>query len=84
MEEHYQGAFLYFRLNRHPIEGILKGSMTDWTFYSQSPAFLKQVPSGRLKKYALWYDSVPREISKLYNGILESALKAGYPIDEKE
>ena len=84
MEEYYEGICIHFRLNRHPVEGILKGSITNWVFYSQSPAFLKQVPSGRLKKYALWYDTIPKDITKLYNGILEAALKAGYPIDEKE
>jgi len=81
---HYEKLHLSFKLNQHTIEGILNGSASDWTFQSNSPAFLKQIPSGKLSKYALWVDEVPRQISKIYNGIWEAAIKVGYDIAEKE
>ena len=84
LRDQYEGVALSFSLNRQPVTGILIGSWTDWVFYSSSPAFLRYLPSGRLHKYTLWTGPVPRCISKLYNGILESALKAGYDISEKE
>lgn len=84
LQDHYEMVPLSFKLGHHQIRGILNGSATDWTFQSDSPAFLRIIPSGRLSKYALWIDHVPRQISKIYNGILESAIKAGYAIAEKE
>jgi len=45
---------------------------------------LKVVPSGKLSKYALWIDGIPKQINKIYNGIGEAAIKAGYDIAEKE
>lgn len=83
-EDHLDAVPLTFRLNRHFIQGILNGSVSDWFFQSQSPAFLKLVPSGRLQKYALWCNGVPRGISRIYNGIVEAAARSGYILDEKE
>ena len=84
LEDHYHGVVLQFRLNRRPVYGILNGSCNDWYFQSDSPAFLRYFPSGILHKYNLWTDSVPLKISEVYNGILESALKCGYDLADKE
>jgi len=84
LDHHYEMVPLSFRLNHHQIKGILNGSASDWTFQSDSPAFIKIVPSGKLHKYALWTEGVPSQISKIYNGIWESAIKAGYDIAEIE
>jgi hypothetical protein len=84
LQHHYEMVSLSFKLNHHQIKGILNGSATDWTFQSNSPAFLKIIPSGKLHKYALWLDRVPRQISKIYNGIWEAAVRAGYDIAEHE
>jgi hypothetical protein len=81
---HYSGIFLSFALNRKPVCGILKGNSLDWMFQSDSPAFLKQIPGGVLNKYALWWDHIPKDLDKIYNGILEAAFKAGYNLCEKD
>ena len=80
----YAGILLSFRLGRKEVSGILKGSRGDWTFESQSPAFLRQVPSGRLSKYALWLNNVPSHISDIYEGIRNAALNAGYEMDDSD
>jgi hypothetical protein len=84
LQHHYEMVSLSFKLNQYQVSGILNGSASDWTFQSDSPAFLNIVPSGRLSKYALWLDRVPRQISKIYNGIWEAAIKQGYDIAEPE
>jgi hypothetical protein len=81
---HYDSVVLSFTINRKPVCGILKGNAVDWMFQSDSPAFLKLIPSGILNKYALWWDVIPKNIDKVYNGILEAAFKAGYDLVEKE
>ena len=82
--EQYNHLFLSFRLGKHTVQGVLNGACHDWYFESLSPAFLKQIPSGVLYKYTLWYDRVPNNISSIYNNILEAALRAGYDLMEKE
>jgi len=84
LQSHYEMVFLSFKLNRHEVTGFLNGSSADWTFQSNSPEFLKIIPSGKLFKYALWVGRVPKEITKIYNGIEEAAIKAGFDIMEKE
>jgi hypothetical protein len=84
LQHHFEMVFLTFKLNQHEVKGVLNGSSTDWTFQSGSPAFLKIVPSGKLSKYALWFGGVPRQIHKIYNGIGDAAIKAGYNLAEKE
>ena len=84
LQYHYEMVFLSFKLNQHEVKGVLNGSTTDWTFQSTSPAFLKIVPSGKLSKYALWIGRVPKQINKIYDGISDAAIKAGYDITEKE
>ena len=80
----YAGLHLAFRLGKHTVYGRLNGSAGDWVFESTSPAFLKQIPQGRLYKYNLWYDAVPRAINSIYNGILESAFRAGFDLYEND
>lgn len=75
---------LTFFIKRKPVCGILKGNAVDWMFQSDSPVFLKLIPSGVLNKYALWCDTIPKDIDKVYNGILEAAFKAGYDLCEKD
>lgn len=84
LRDQYHAVPLSFRIGHHWVHGVLNGSCSDWTFESDSPSFLRQIPSGLLYKYALWYDRIPRNINKIYHGILESALKAGYDLYEKE
>ncbi|MCU7551721.1 hypothetical protein OCK74_21550 [Chitinophagaceae bacterium LB-8] len=79
---HYQSVVLSFTIKRKSVSGILKGNRVDWMFQSDSPAFLKLVPSGILNKYALWWDMVPKDLDKVYNGIFEAAFKAGYDLCE--
>jgi hypothetical protein len=81
---HYNCVILSFTIKRKPVSGILKGNSFDWRFQSDSPAFLKLIPSGVLNKYALWWDAIPKDLDKLYNGILEAAFKAGYDLCEKD
>ena len=81
---HYHCIVLSFTIKRKSVSGILKGNPVNWMFESDSPAFLKLVPSGVLNKYALWWDVVPKDLDKVYNGILEAAFKAGYDLCEKE
>jgi hypothetical protein len=84
LQGHYDRVYLSFRLNSHYIRGILNGNSVDWVFQSDSPAFVKRIPSGVLYKYALWTDDIPKDIGKVYNGILEAALKVGYDLNERE
>ena len=84
LQEYYVSVPVSFRLGGQMVTGILNGTAADWIFHSSSPAFLRDFPSGRLHKYELWIDQVPRQISKVYNGILTSALRAGYDLTEKE
>ena len=81
---HCHCVVLCFSIKRKPVCGILKGNSVDWMFQSDSPAFLKLIPSGILHKYALWWDAIPKDIDKVYNGILEAAFKAGYDLCDKE
>jgi hypothetical protein len=83
-QDHYEAVLLRFSINRDKVKGLLNGSITDWVFQSDSPAFLKVVPSGRLCKYALWYDRIPRQLNMIYKGMWEAASKAGYDLSEKE
>ena len=80
----YAGLHLSFKLGRQTVYGRLNGSAGDWIFESSSPAFIKQIPEGRLYKYNIWYGTVPRAISSIYHGILESALKAGFDLYEND
>lgn len=81
---HYDYVVLSFTIKRKSVSGILKGNSCDWVFLSNSPTFLKMIPSGVLNKYTLWWDAIPKDIDKLYNGILDAAFKAGYDFCEKE
>lgn len=81
--DHYDKVFLLFKIGRRPVCGILNGNSVDWMFQSDSPEFLKLVPSGVLCKYALWIDAVPCDLGKVYDGVLEAAMKAGYDLREK-
>jgi hypothetical protein len=83
-QNHYGGLFLSFKLGRKTIDGILYGDTHDWFFQSSTPDFLYIIPSGILKKYALWIGEVPKEISTIYNSIIDAAFKAGYNMLEKE
>jgi hypothetical protein len=82
--DHFENVALSFRLSRQEVYGFLNGTSHDWQFQSESAPFLKQIPSGQLRKYSLWIDSIPQKLSDLYNGIREAALKRGYNLDEKE
>lgn len=82
--QHYNYLPLRFRIGRQLVEGLLHGDCTDWHFTSQSPAFLQTVPGGKLRKYMLWIDAVPQNISVLYDAISEAALSAGYTTQERE
>ena len=77
-------VWLSFQINRRPVKGLLYGDYQNWTFESNSPAFLKHVPSGKLNKYAYWINAVPGGISEVYNGIFEAALKLGYSLQDME
>lgn len=81
---HYEMVFLRFKINRDEVVGILNGSVTDWLFQSDSPAFLKIVPSGKLFKYALWTNGIPKQLDRIYKGLSDAAFKAGYDLTEKE
>jgi hypothetical protein len=80
----YFSVVLHFSVCRRPLTGVLYGTASNWTFLSNSPAFLRYIPSGRLDKYALWVDKIPPNISTIYNGIFDAAFKAGYSLQEKE
>jgi hypothetical protein len=82
--EQFNSLWLSFKLGKHPVQGLLIGASHDWCFQSTSPAFLKQIPTGVLRKYALWFNGVPKNISSIYNNILEAALREGYDLTEKE
>jgi len=84
LQDQYDTVGLSFKLRQRQVTGILNGSTADWIFQSSSPAFLKRIPSGALTKYAVWIDTVPKDISLVYNQISEAALKAGYDMNEKE
>ena len=82
--DRYDNIILSFTINSKPVCGVLKGNSVDWMFQSDSPAFVELIPSGILKKYALWWDVIPKNLDKVYNGILEAAFKAGYDlVDQK-
>jgi hypothetical protein len=82
--EEFIKLWLSFKLGKHTVQGILSGARNDWYFQSSSPAFLKQIPGGVLPKYALWYNRVPKNITSIYNNIMEAALREGYDLMEKE
>lgn len=82
--DQFNTLMLSFRLGKHIVHGVLNGAPYDWYFQSNSSAFLKHIPSGVLYKYALWYNQVPKNISAIYNNIMEAALRAGYDLMEKE
>jgi hypothetical protein len=84
LQQNFNGVELSFRLHNQTVKGHLLGNAQDWMFYSCSPAFLKIVSSGKLQKYNLWLNTIPKGISEVYNGIYESALKAGFDITDKE
>ncbi|MFL5742574.1 MAG: hypothetical protein ACJ75B_20290 [Flavisolibacter sp.] len=67
LKEQYPDILLQFKMGGREVMGILRGSISDWTFESDSPAFLKIVPTGILQKYMLWTGKIPRSIGKLYN-----------------
>lgn len=75
---------LSFQIKKQPVKGVLHGNCSNWTFESNSPAFIRYIPSGKLDKYALWINTVPPVISELYNKIYEAALKTGYSLQEIE
>ena len=83
-QEQFNSLQLSFKLGKHPVQGLLIGACHDWCFQSTSPAFLKQIPSGVLRKYALWYNGVPKNITSIYNNIFKAARREGYDLTEKE
>ncbi len=84
LKAQYHSVVLTFKLHNKEVRGILNGNPEDWKFQSNSPVFLKYIPGGTLSKYTLWLNGVPKVISPLYIGIMESAAKAGYDLCEKE
>lgn len=84
LKDHYDAIALRFKLHHQVIKGALTGNYQYWFFKSESPAFLKHIPSGILFKYAIWENHIPTEVSNLYNAIWEAAFKAGYDLQEKE
>ena len=84
LKDQYHAVYLSFRLHQKPVTGVLNGSANDWTFSSESPSFMRHVPCGALHKYQLWHGHVPKNISAVYNGIIEAAFKAGYELNERE
>lgn len=84
LQDHYEMVVLRFKLRRHEITGLLNGSVTDWIFESDSAAFLKIIPSGKLCKYAFWGNGLPKQLNEIYKGVLGAALKAGYNLIESE
>ena len=82
--DQYHGVLLSFHVRQHKIEGVLNGSISDWTFQSNNAVFLHYIPTGKLNKYMLWEEKIPACISNIYNGILEAAFKTGYDLFEKE
>jgi len=80
----YNSVALQFKLGNKLVTGILKGTVDHWIFKSGSAAFLRYIPNGTLSNYGFWIDSVPSNISELYNKIDEAALKAGYDLAQKE
>jgi len=84
LQDHYNMVSLSFKLHQKPVTGVLNGSALDWSFESESPVFIKYIPSGMLRKYSLWTDKVPKNISQMYNAISDAALKAGFDLSEKE
>ncbi len=80
----YNSVALQFKLGNKLITGILKGTVEHWVFRSVSAAFLHRIPDGSLSNYGFWIDSVPQNISELYNKIDEAALKAGYDLKQIE
>jgi hypothetical protein len=84
LKDHYHSVGLQFRLNKHEIQGILNGNAEDWVFTSNSEAFVRYIPGGKLEKYALWIGGVPRVLGHLYTEIFEAAGKAGYDLFERE
>lgn len=82
--QHYHYLPLRFRMGRHLIEGVLHGDCGDWFFNSQSPAFTEIIPGGKLRKYMLWIDAVPKNIGLVYNALSEAAVLAGYTMQERD
>lgn len=82
--QQYHYLYLRFRLGRHWVEGELHGDCSDWYFISYSTPFVKLIPSGLLRKYMLWIDAVPHNLSEVYNAIAEATAAAGYSMMEKE
>ncbi len=83
-QRQFNSLWLTFKLGKHLVAGLLIGDCHDWRFLSNSPVFLRYIPSGVLNKYALWFNGVPKNINAVYNNIIEAAQREGYDLTEKE
>lgn len=83
MKRTYDHVAIGFSIDAEPIEGVLEGDYRYWTFTSESPEFLKFVPTGVLKSSAGWKKPIPKEIHMLYKSIWTAAESKGYSFDGK-
>lgn len=81
MKQAYDHLPISFSIDSESVDGILDGDYKLWTFRSESPAFLRYIPSGVLKSSAAWKTPIPKEVHMLYKSIWTAAEAKGYTFD---
>jgi hypothetical protein len=78
----YDNIPLTFILHSGSVTGVLSGQYNQWSFESDSPAFLKLLPSGRLRRSGLNHFHLSTQIAELVRCIHRTAEDLGYAMEE--
>lgn len=77
----YESVALTFTLHTGSVTGVLSGNDHQWSFDSDSPPFLKLIPSGRLIKSSFNFTGLPHEIVELLHCIYRTTEDLGYAME---
>lgn len=79
----YNNVAITFITHSGSVTGVLNGTDKQWSFDSDSPAFLKMIPSGKLLKINSNIAELPSGIAELVNHIHRAAEDLGYSMHLK-
>jgi hypothetical protein len=80
----FENISLSFHYHGREVNGILQGSPRFWTFSSNSEAFLKIIPSGKLYNNARWVEPIRYEALDFYQAICNAGEKMGLQMEKDD
>ncbi len=84
MKDAFENIALSFQYQGRQVSGILHGSPRFWTFSSDSEAFLKIIPSGKLYNNARWVEPIRYEALDFYQAICYAGEEMGLQMEKDD